>query len=137
MRKSSNSKNNGLKHNQFDLLIKTLIAMMDVKNITVFLRALLTESERAVIEQRLDVMRMLVLGNNYEEIKKITGVSTATIINAAKLLKRSNKKLRQTLLTWKPASERGFGDNSNQGFESSGYFQAIHPGAIRRVPKKK
>lgn len=137
MRKSSNSKNNGLRHDQFNLLIDVILRMENKKELAALIRLLFTESERAIIEQRLDIMRMLAVGKNYQEIFQTLGVSATTIIRAAKALKASRQKLRRTLIGWRNQPEQEIVSQPSTSGDSGNFFRATKPGAIRRVQKYK
>ncbi len=137
MRKSSNATNNQLRRDQFDLFTEVVLKMDTKRDLVLFFNGFLTESERAIVEQRLDIMRMLAAGKGYGDILQTLGVSTSTIIRAAKSLKRSNRKVRQALINWTPLSIKRETVSQPSSGELGNFFQATKPGAIRRVHKFK
>lgn len=135
MRKVANRFNKKLRRDQFEVLIDIIDSFKTKGDLSIFLKNFLTASELAVLEQRLDIMRLLSKHLNYPEIKRALGVAFSTIAHAANCLEKGGRKLRQNLalyeFTQKPAPKNS---DDQTGYN---YFKAIHPGAIRRSFRKK
>ena len=62
-----------------DRLIRAIASVKDMEEGYILMEDLCTIKEIIDISQRLEVARLLIDGKNYQEITKLTGVSTATI----------------------------------------------------------
>lgn len=72
---------------EMEALIETLLAMPDKKTAKKFLRDLCTLSELRAMSERFEVVKRIAEGQNYRQISKETGVSTATITRVGHWLK--------------------------------------------------
>lgn len=68
-------------------LLNLIVQLPDKKTAKKFFRDLCTLSELRAMSERLEVMRRISEGQNYRQICKETGVSTATITRVAHWLK--------------------------------------------------
>jgi len=70
----------------FDGLFNAVLKLKTVKDCQKFFEDVCTIKELQDISQRLEVATLLKEGNNYQEVSKITGASTATICRVNKCL---------------------------------------------------
>ena len=70
----------------FDGLFNAVLKLKTVKDCQKFFEDVCTIKELQDISQRLEVAALLKEGNNYQEVSKITGASTATICRVNKCL---------------------------------------------------
>lgn len=69
-------------------LLNTILALKDLKEAKAFFRDLLTEAELDEFGNRWLAARMLNRKTSYNQIQRITGLSTTTIARISKWLKR-------------------------------------------------
>jgi len=119
MRKMSNSNNLDLQKDQFRVLVEVLDCAENKQETEAVLRSLLTESERAVISQRLDILRMLLKKFKYSEIIFKLKVAPATISKAFDIYLKNgsyNKSLNIVLARYKyvpPKIETAYPNRGN------------------------
>ena len=70
----------------FDELFSAVLKLKDVKDCRKFFEDVCTIKELQDMTQRLEVAALLKQGNNYQEVSKKTGASTATISRVNKCL---------------------------------------------------
>lgn len=70
----------------FDELFNAVLKLKTVQDCQKFFEDVCTIKELQDISQRLEVAALLKSGNNYQEVSKITGASTATICRVNKCL---------------------------------------------------
>lgn len=80
-----------------DRLIRAIMNVENEQECYNLLEDLCTIKEIIDMSQRLEVARLLVEGKNYQEITKLTGVSTATISRVNKCLEYGNGGYREAL----------------------------------------
>lgn len=80
-----------------DRLIRAIASVKDMEEGYILMEDLCTIKEIIDISQRLEVARLLIDGKNYQEITKLTGVSTATISRVNKCLEYGNGGYRAAL----------------------------------------
>ena len=86
-------------HNEMtDNLMKVLAETTSVEECYSLLEDLCTIKEIMDMGQRLEVAKLISQGKNYQEITKVTGVSTATISRVNKCLSYGSGGYRQALL---------------------------------------
>jgi uncharacterized protein YerC len=90
MRKVGNYKNNELSGEEYLVLVDFLGSAKNLPEIETLLKILLTESELAVISQRLAILRMIAKNFTYNEIEENLKVATNTI---AKIVNSKSKEI--------------------------------------------
>jgi TrpR family transcriptional regulator, trp operon repressor len=73
-------------------LSQELLTIKTEKEMTEFLKAILTEQEKEVVPKRLQIVKMLKKGVSQREIADRLGVGIATVTRGAKELKLNNFK---------------------------------------------
>lgn len=74
-------------HNRERELYKAVLSLETVEECEAFFSDICTIQELEALTQRLEVAKMLLDGNNYNDISKAVGASTATICRVAKCVK--------------------------------------------------
>ena len=95
MRIAANYNKELIRRNQLNMLVVTLRAINTEKDLILFMKSLITESEMAYIAQRLDIIRMLAKNFNYDHIKKEINVSSGTISHAQTCLDVGGDKFKK------------------------------------------
>lgn len=72
---------------ELDALYEMILQIPDKKTARKFFRDLCTLSELQAMTERFEVMKRIDAGENYRDISKATGVSTATITRVAHWMK--------------------------------------------------
>jgi TrpR-related protein YerC/YecD len=72
--------------NDVDFLVNAILSLKNEEEVLRFLEDICTINEIKELSQRLKVAKMLYEGKSYEEIKKETGASSATISRVKKFL---------------------------------------------------
>lgn len=75
-----------MKKNKFDYLTRVMTAIDDPKVCKAFLEDLCTIQELEQMNQRLQAAKMLLEGSTYEEVTKVTKVSSATLSRISKCI---------------------------------------------------
>jgi Trp operon repressor len=101
MRKVANIKNQALREEQFNTLLDVVMMIKKNDDLNLFLDCFLTDSEKAFLGQRLNIMRMLAKNFSYTQIKEKLSVSTVTISNAYKCLEKGGNSLKSIVLEYK------------------------------------
>ena len=70
----------------FDEFFEAVLKLNQIEDCRKFFEDVCTIKELQDISQRLEVATLLKEGNNYQEVSKITGASTATICRVNKCL---------------------------------------------------
>lgn len=81
-----------MKKRDFDFLIAVLLEIKEKKELSDFLRGILTPKELEEIPQRLLIVKMLKQGIPQHEIAKKLGVGVATVTRGSKELKKGRFK---------------------------------------------
>lgn len=92
MRKVGNFKNEELSDEQYYVLVDFIASAKDLIEAEALIKILLTDSEIAVIGQRLNILRMIAKDFTYSEIEEKIKASANTIANAV------NSKSKEKLL---------------------------------------
>lgn len=71
---------------KFDEFFKGILKLKNVEECRKFFEDVCTIKELEDLSQRLEVAKLLLAKNNYQEISKLTGASTATISRVNKCL---------------------------------------------------
>ena len=74
-------------HSRSEELYKAILSLETVEECEAFFSDICTIQELEALDQRLAVAKMLLDGNNYNDISKAVGASTATICRVAKCVK--------------------------------------------------
>jgi len=77
-------------NDKIEQLMKVFILFEDMKECELFFDDLCTLNEIKAFSQRLDVARMLLEGNTYENIEAVTGATFNTISRVNKTLSKNN-----------------------------------------------
>jgi len=101
MRKVANIKNKPLREEQLHTLLDVILTIKKNDDLDLFLDCFLTDSEKAFLGQRLNIMRMLAKNFSYTQIKEKLSVSTVTISNAYKCLEKGGELLKSIVLEYK------------------------------------
>jgi len=94
MRKVSTFKNSKLQKEQFRVLVGILSSIKTKEAFFSFLGILLTQSEKAVISQRLDILRLAHKGFKYSQIQERFNTTANTIARAVASYENSSPKDR-------------------------------------------
>ena len=78
---------NNYHHSRREELYKAILSLETVEECEAFFSDICTIQELEALDQRLAVAKMLLDGNNYNDISKAVGASTATICRVAKCVK--------------------------------------------------
>ncbi len=92
MRKVSTFKNSKLQKEQFRVLAEILSSIKDKEKCLSFLNILLTQSEKVVISQRLDILRLVQKDFKYWQIQERFKTTANTIARAVDNYKSSSQK---------------------------------------------
>jgi Trp operon repressor len=110
MRKVSTFKNSRLQKEQFEVLAKILFSIDKKEIMPSFLSVLLSESERTVISQRLDILRMINKSFSYSQIQERFQTTSNTISRAITNCKKCSQKdqdnFYQTISDFKYSNDR-------------------------------
>jgi len=74
-----------------NLFCQVLADMTKKEEIKIFIRDFLTDTERTVLKKRLAIAVYLEKGHSYQTIKKDLKVSSATISNVDKMMRKSSE----------------------------------------------
>ena len=74
-------------HHRMTKLYKAILSLETEEECAAFFSDICTIQELEALNQRLQVAEMLLDGNNYNDISKAVGASTATICRVAKCVK--------------------------------------------------
>lgn len=74
----------------FDEFFKAILKLKSVEDCRKFFEDVCTIKEMQDVTQRLEVASLLMQGNNYQDVSKKTGASTATISRVNKCLMYGN-----------------------------------------------
>ncbi|MDE5415201.1 MAG: YerC/YecD family TrpR-related protein [Bacillaceae bacterium] len=88
---------NKLRGKELDQLFNAILSLNDLEECYQFFDDLCTINEIQSLAQRLEVARMLQLGNTYHKIETETGASTATISRVKRCLNYGNDGYKMTL----------------------------------------
>lgn len=77
-------------HDKVDQLMKVFLLLENTKECELFFDDLCTLNEIKAYSQRLEVARMLLEGNTYENIEALTGATYNTISRVNKTLSKNN-----------------------------------------------
>ena len=83
--------------NQDKELIEGFSKLQNEKEISSFLRDLLTPAEKEEIPKRLQIVKMLLQGVPQRQISEKLGVGIATVTRGARELKKKNSAFRKLL----------------------------------------
>lgn len=84
-------------HHRMAKLYKAVLSLQNEEECAAFFSDICTIQELESLNQRLEVAKMLVDGNNYNDISKAVGASTATICRVAKCVKYGDGGYRTVL----------------------------------------
>lgn len=101
MKKVSNIRDEKLREEQFETLIDVLHTIKNRDGLAVFMGSFLTDSEKAYLGQRLNIMRMLAKNFNYLKIKEILKANNGTISHSQKCLDKGGDQLKKIVLQYK------------------------------------
>lgn len=79
-------------------LSKILNCLKDEKEVFLFLKELLTESEINILSKRWRILKMLINGSTQRSIAKEMNVSLCKVTRGAKILKNKNAVVKKYLL---------------------------------------
>jgi len=130
MRKIANHGDKKLQRAQYDMLLGLLVKIDKKKEVRIVLDELLTESEKAYLSQRLDVIRMLLMNSSYEEIKNEIGAQMSTISNTKKCIENGGADFRKALVVNKLKRKKVYREVS-EDVENNKIASANYPGAIK------
>ena len=94
MRKVSTFKNSKLQKEQFRVLAEILSTVKDKEVCFSFLNILMTQSEKAIISQRLDILRLARKGFKYSQIQERFNTTANTIARAVGNYENGSQKDR-------------------------------------------
>lgn len=126
MRKVANIKKDELRKEQFETLVDVFFVVKKIADLEIFLNCFLTDSEKAFLGQRLNIMRMLAKNFSYKQIEEKLGASAVTISNAQRCLDKGGDSLQSIVLQYKfkPKSKV-----KNDG-EIAPFIKPHYPGSI-------
>lgn len=101
MKKVANIKNEELRKEQLETLVAVLELIRNKDDLQTFIDCFLTDSEKAFLGQRLNIMRMLAKNFSYKKIEEKLHASTVTIANAHKCLEKGGELLKLSVLQYK------------------------------------
>lgn len=130
MRKVSNYGDIKLRKEQTEVFASIIADINNKDDAKIFIASFFTESEKAFLGQRLNIMRMLVKSFTYLQIKQKLGVPTSTVTSSSKLLEVAKDKFRNLILSYRfrPIVEV---DNASSKPASRPYPEPHYPGAIK------
>lgn len=109
MRNVGSKKDLKLRKSQFDNFLSAIKYLKD-DELRNFISNVLSDSEKAIIAQRLDIIQMLLREYSYKDIIDILKVSNSTIQNAQnaiiKIEEKVNKKLLKNALEHKSSKDK-------------------------------
>jgi len=127
MRKISTYKDTKLQKEQFEVLVDVLFNVKNKEDMKLCLGSFLTKSEKAVLSQRLNIMRMLSKHFSYQEIRDLINASPSTIATAQRCLEKGGIELMDIFLSYK-FKPKALKNKVNEG---NGLISARNPGSIR------
>ena len=127
MRKISNYNDLKLQEEQFDVLCEVFLNIKTDEDMRLCLASFLTKSEKAVLSQRLDIMRMLSKHFSYQDIREKINASPSTIATAKRCLEEGGEDLENILLSYKYGKKKIRSGNNN----SNNFVRSHRPGAIK------
>jgi len=127
MRKISTCKDTKLQKEQFEVLVDVLFNVKNKEDMNLCLGSFLTRSERAVLSQRLNIMRMLSKHFSYQEIRELINTSPSTIATAQRCLEKGGVDLMNIFLSYKFNAK----EIKNRSYERNGFVTARKPGSIK------
>ena len=127
MRKISTCKDIDLQKDQFNVLVDVLSNINSKEDMTLCLESFLTKSEKAVLSQRLNIMRMLSKHFSYQEIRELISASPSTVATAQRCLEEGGVELKNILLSYRYKSK----EIESRNDESNGFVSPRNPGSIR------
>lgn len=131
MRKIINFADKELQKKQFDTLVEIFSRIKTKKEMRLFLSCLLSDSERAYLGQRLNIVRMLAKYFSYAQIKGKLGVPNSTIAFANKIFVGASADFKKIITSYKFKIEQPEPDQSTESDTSSKPLIRPHyPGAI-------
>lgn len=81
----------------FNLFTTSLSSIKNKDNVEVFLNDFLSPTERIILAKRFAIAVLLAKGNNYEQIKSLLHVTSATISKVNESLKYNEKGINETI----------------------------------------
>lgn len=127
MRKISNYKNYKLQKEQFEVLCEVLLNVKEKDDMALCLNSFLTKSEKAVLSQRLNIMRMLSKHFSYQDIQNKINASPSTIATAHRCLEEGGEELMDVLLSYKFKPQKKISQNDNR----NNFVKPHRPGSIK------
>lgn len=100
---------------EFKVLVDVVFGVKTREELTLFLECFLSESEKAYLGQRLDLMRMLAKNFNYQQIRQKITPSNSTINHAQQCLDLGGDQLKKVILSYKYKAEKP--KNPNAGIK--------------------
>ncbi len=125
MRKISSFNNEELRDKQYNVLVDVVFGTKNRKDLWLFLESFLTQSERAYLGQRLNIIRMLSKDKSYQEVKEELSPSTTAISNAQKCIDKGKELIKMVALEYKHKPKTSVSDSAHQ----FGFFRAHKPGS--------
>ncbi len=106
MKMISNYGDKKRREEEFKVLGDIIFGIKTREELTLFLECFLSESEKAYLGQRLDLMRMLAKNFNYQQIREKITPSNSTINNAKRCLDLGGDRLKRVILNYKFKAEK-------------------------------
>ncbi|MDQ6984744.1 MAG: Trp family transcriptional regulator [Candidatus Dojkabacteria bacterium] len=82
-----------MKKSSFNKLVDILAEINDPKEISKFLKRILTAKEMKEIPKRIDIVELILKGEKHHDIAKKLGVGVATVTRGSKALKNGELKI--------------------------------------------
>lgn len=124
MKIAANINDEKLRKEQFKTLIEIVDTIKSKEDLEIFFESFLSESEKAYLGQRLNIMRMLVKNFSYLQIREKLNVSMNTITNAQKCLDKGGMELENIVSKYKFKRKTILAKDDNP-------FKRHYPGSIR------
>ena len=119
-----------LREIQIDFLTETISKCKNQNEIRIFMENVISASELAYISQRLHIIKLVLNGKTFPEIREEIGTTNGTI-NATKILMKSMRKKVLLHIAKYKLKEKAKKKNQSIKSEKSNFVNAHIPGAIK------
>ena len=130
MKKVANIKNEELRKEQLNTLVEVLEFFRSKDDLELFIACFLTDSEKAFLGQRLNIMRMLAKNFSYKQIEEKLHASTVTIASAHKCLEKGGELLKLAILHYKFKPDKTTKVDTNTRRSNQSFIKPHMPGSI-------
>ena len=130
MKMVSNYGDPELRTEQLNVFIDVINGLKSKEDLKIFVTSFFTESEKAYLGQRLNIMRMLSKYFTYSQIMNKLHVPNSTISHSSKLLERADEKFKDLVLSYK-FKKSVIVQNSSHNTDIKPFVKPHYPGAIK------